>query len=290
MNIDEISTRIAASTGMTPSGMQRELLEELMESHRRLEVLHDDKAPSLLRACSDAAGCWSGVATGRRPSGLGKADPSSENGCILLPWIGPSYERGGICVIGNNIRTAGDFWEYAFEYRLALSAEHGQVPQLRRGKNPHGSRWARHTMRDVVAVRRSMRDEADLGHRNDDELADAMLASARLQAVKCSPIGGLSRPTAAMQRRCPSRYLSHEISVIRPSTLLVYGVAARRAVGKLGALTLTESTQRFRRGTLQLTDFSCEVFFLRHPAHGGWHHAHRELVASLEERPALPPP
>lgn len=290
MDITEVSNRIVASKGVEPVGAQRELLRELTEFYGELGLLDGELIPSLTRACSAAGECWKKVAENERPQRVPSTfDARSENGCIFLPWVGPSYQRGGICVVGTNIRRkdARPQWEYAFEHRIALDPKWGQVPELRRGRNPHKSRWARHSMRDVVAVQRSMRGESELKHRDHDELAEAMLSSARVQAVKCSPLGGLGTPTPTMSEQCPRRYLQRELDILRPSVLLVYGTLARWGVARLGKVAIEEQEHRFRRGTIQLAGFRSEVFFLTHPAHGGWHPAHRALVASLEKRPIV---
>lgn len=281
-----MSARIVASKGIEPVGAQRELLREVTDLYRRLDVLGADIIPSLTRACPAASACWEGI--DRPPAVASKHDARSENGCIFLPWVGPNYARGGICVVGTNIRRHDERpqWEYALEHRIALDPKSGQVPRLRRGNDPHGSRWARSTMRDVVAVQRSMRGESELNHQDNLELADAMLSSARIQAVKCSPLGGRGTPTLTMSRQCPSRYLGREIEVIRPSILLVYGVVARWGIARLGKITLEKSERRFRRGKVQFSAFTCEAFFLFHPAHGGWSRAHEALKESLKQRPA----
>lgn len=292
MDIAEVSARIVASKGMAPLGAQRELLEQVAEIHRRLEVLDGDFAPSLIRACSYASACWKEVAVAKRPRQIPSSfDIHSENGCIFLPWVGPSYARGGICVVGTNLHRHTDEpqWEYALEQRIALDPKWGQVPELRRGKKRiHKSLWAYRTMRDVVAVQRSMAGEVELDASSGNELAEAMLSSARIQAVKCSPVGHLSTPTSAMSEQCPRRFLSGEISVLRPSVLLVYGNRAREGVARIGNVEWAESKRRFRRGSLQRSDFVCDVFFLAHPAalHGAWSAAHEALKASLKRRPA----
>jgi len=67
--------------------------------------------------------------------------------------------------------------------------------------------------------------------------------------------------------------------------LLAYGGAAHGALAELGAVSIDESRPRFRRGTITLAERNCAVFLLTHPAHGGWHAAHRALVASLNAQP-----
>lgn len=237
--------------------------------------------------CPSATACWERIAEEKRPHGVGQFDPASQKGCMILPWVGPRYRRGGVAVLGMNLRYAGADWEFAMEYRIVGDPKWGQEPALRAGKRAHGSYWSTGTMRDVAAVHRSWRGEPNVDTRTPSDLADALLESVRVQAVKCSPIGGRSTPEPAMSSNCPPRFLRKELGVLRPSALLAYGGPAHGALHHLGELSVDEHTEGFRRGTMK-TDGGCfEVFLLTHPAHGGWHAAHRALVKSLTSRPAL---
>lgn len=278
--------RIVQSKGAPPSGEQLELLVNLSRLYDEMGILGEGPLPALHRTCPQAAECWARIASNERPAGVGQFDAGSEKGCIFLPWVGPAYRRGGVCVLGMNLRYGGADWEFAMEHRIALDPKWGQEQALRAGRRAHGSYWATRTMRDVAAVIRSSRGETELDTRAPSELADALLCSVRVQAVKCSPIGGRSSPEPAMNRSCPPRYLRREIDVLQPAALLAYGGPAHAALAELGEVSIEESVDRFCRGVMKHPGGTVAVFLLTHPAHGGWHKAHRALVASLTTRPA----
>ncbi len=273
------------------------MLLALCKVYEDAGVLSGDPLPTLHQVCSQASECWKGVESDKRAHGVGAFDAGSEKGCMFLPWVGPAYHPGGVAVLGMNLRYAGGDWELAMEHRIAVEPGCGQEAKLRsQGGRAHRSYWSKGTMRDVAAVLRSARSASAIDTKDPNELADALLASARLQAVKCSPIGGRSSPEPAMSERCPRLFLRAELAVLRPSVLLAYGGPAHAAVHQVGTVTVDEKATRtsakgtslltFRRGTLVLPGgASILVFLLTHPAHGGWHQAHRELVASLTTRP-----
>ncbi len=289
MDADVLTTRLVRSKAPPPTAKQLEMLLALCKVYEDAGVLSGDPLPALHRVCPHAGECWKGV-EGKRAHGVGAFDADSEKGCMLLPWVGPAYRPGGVAVLGMNLRYAGGDWELAMEHRIAVEPGCGQEAKLRsQGGRAHRSYWSKGTMRDVAAVLRSTRGAPLLDTKDPNELADALLASARLQAVKCSPIGGRSSPEPAMSERCPQQFLRAELGVLKPSVLLAYGGPAHGAVHQAGNVTINEKITRFRRGTLALSGgTSIDVLLLTHPAHGGWHQAHRELVVSLTTRP-IPP-
>jgi hypothetical protein len=202
---------------------------------------------------------------------------------MFMPWVGPAYQLGGVCVVGLNLRYGGGDRPMGSEYRIAAH----QDVRLREGRNPHGSRWARSTMAGAIAVLRAGAGGAVTDDADDDELADTLARTARLQAVKCSPAGGRSSPTAAMQRNCPARFLAAELEVLRPGALLVYGRAAANAVARIGTLELVDDQRRFQRATVRADGWHGEAFMLTHPAHGSWYPAQRALLASLAAKPPV---
>jgi len=282
----ELTTRIVQSKAQPPKGEQLELLLELTARYGEMGILDGQVLPALHTVCPAAQECWSRIPSSKRPSGIGQFDARSEKGCMFLPWAGPRYRRGGVCVLGMNLRYAGEDWEFAMEHRIALDPSGGQEQSLRVGRRAHRSYWSRGTMRDAAAVLRSWRGEAHLETQEPSELVDALLSTARVQAVKCSPIEGRSSPEPAMSRNCPPRYLRMEVDVLRPAVMLSYGGPAHGALRELGELAVEEDVRGFRRGTMRHAGGAFTVFLLTHPAHGGWHAAHHALVVSLVARPA----
>jgi hypothetical protein len=276
----DLAASVHFTSGAPPSSRQSTWFPKLTRVYADAGLLHGDRVPSLAEACPAAADCWK-RRKDRRPIGQSDTDATCDNGCIFMPWVGDHYGEGGICIIGMNLRYGGGDRPIGCEFRVARHQEQA----LREGKDPHGSRWARATLSGAVAVMRARAGKPVTDTADGDELADALRHTARLQAVKCSPRGGRSSPTAAMQRNCPPRYMSAELNVLRPGVLLVYGRAAEQAVCRLGELDERESAPRFRRGKLHLGDRDSDVFFLAHPAHGGWYPAQRALIESLASAP-----
>ncbi len=281
MDSQDLIQRIVRSSAPAPERAQLELLVALTTLYRDMGLVPSGTLPALHRACPLASRCWSRCSPSEFPTGVGRIDPASEKGCIVLPWVGPMYRAGGVCVLGMNLRFGGEDWEFAMDHRIARDANGGQESRLRAGKRAHGSYWATGTMRDVAALTRSGRGDSPLEPANRDELGDALLSVARLQAVKCSPVGGRSSPKPEMLSHCPSAFLARELAVLRPGALLAYGRPAEGALRSVGQLSLRPAVDGFRRGTLIHGAEKQEVFLLTHPAHPGWHRAHGALLASL---------
>lgn len=285
MDRDALIEHIVRSTEAPVTPQQIDFLLQLASIYAHRGVLRDRLIPSLVRCCEMAMECWRDVSEERRPRGVSGRDPASENGCMILPWVGPEYMRGGVCVLGMNIHYGGGDAELGIEYRIALDPKWGQLPNLRKGRQPHRSKWAKCTMQDVAAVLRAARG---LPPETTDpsELADALLRSSRVQVVKCSPIGERSTPLPNMVRNCPSQFMLRELDVLQPSVLLAYGQPVKEALRGAGGWTVEESEPTFQRGTMKLRP-GTTVLVLTHPAHGrgGWTVAHRALLRSLEERP-----
>ena len=267
-----LNERIARSGGQLESTVQAEMLGSLLAMYREVGVLDQDTAHALHQVCPSARECWSKAAD-RRPQGVAEGDPLSRRGCIFLPWIGPEYRPGGIVVLGLNLRIGDDAgrWDLSNEFRISRAQE----AALREGRLAHGSRWASHTTRDASIVSRA------LGIGNVRDQVDALRAMARLQTVKCSPVGGRSSPTQAMRRNCPPLFLRRELQILAPRAMLVYGRAAERAVRSVG-VSLDRRSKYYACGTASLVpNREAAVFCLTHPAHGGWYRAHAALNDEL---------
>lgn len=286
VDAQELKSRLARSMAPPPTEEQLALLSELVAVYAESGVLRGTALDPLHSLCPSAEDCWARIPKAERPCGVGRFDAESKKGCMILPWVGPRYRRGGVAVLGMNLRYAGADWEFAMEYRIVGDPKFGQEVSLRAGKRAHGSYWATGTMRDVAAVLRSRRRESKVETRAPGELANALLESARVQAVKCSPIGGRSTPEPAMSTNCPQLFLRKELAMLCPSVLLAYGRSVHGALSHLGELRITERAGSFQRGTLDVEGGRVEVFLLTHPAHGGWHAAHRALVESLTSHAA----
>ncbi len=281
----DLDRRMVAARADEPRGEQRALVLELARLYEGEGLCDGGVFRALHKVCPDATKCWEDVPEGKPEAGVGRFDARSEKGCIFLPWVGPEYRCGGVCVLGMNLRFGNGDWEFAVEHRIALDPQHGQKQALRTNRRAHRSHWAKGTMQDVAAVLRSRRGDEDVGMSTPAERASALLVSARIQAVKCSPARGRSSPTPAMNTNCPRRFLPKEIDILKPSVVLAYGRPAHDALATLGAMTAHEKVERFRRSSLTHAGSAFTVFLLTHPAHGGWHATHDALVASLKAHP-----
>lgn len=205
MNDVDLERHLRGAGGPRPAGHAAELVPLLLAQYAARGAVVGATLPALHRACDCAAGCWQGLEPGAKAPARDPDDHApGEKGSIFLPWIGPGYREGGICVVGMNLRYRGLGWALGVEYEIAADPKHGQEQALRAGRRAHGSAWSTFTMRDVLVVRRARGEiPMDVSERDGDALADCLMVSARLQAVKCSPIGGRGGPSRAMTTNCP---------------------------------------------------------------------------------------
>jgi hypothetical protein len=251
----------------------RALMDAMQAIYDRPDGLAGKRDCALGVCCPAADACW-----GERQ------DPHRAHGTIFPPWIGADYRPGGVCVVGLNLRIGagrGTYWE--IERKIAGD----QYRALAAGRSRStGSRWASSTMRDAALVLRSIALRSLHEPPDGAELARTLERTARVQTVKCSPGRGRGTPLRPMRINCPPRYLRHELEVLRPGVLLVYGRVAAAAILTLGSEhDVQRSGKRFRRMALRLDQWACTTFMLTHPAHGGWRTDHELLRASLADRP-----
>jgi hypothetical protein len=254
-----------------PLSINESLMGAVERVYDRPDVLAGARDAALGLCCPSADACWSD-----------RQDPHRTRGSMFPPWIGAGYRPGGVCVVGLNLRIgtgAGTYWEIerkvAGDQHASLAAGH------RRSK---GSRWASATMRDAAVVLRDLAGRPLDEPFNGVELAHTLEQTARVQTVKCSPGQGRGTPLKPMPINCPPRFLRHELDVLRPGVLLVYGAVPAAAIRALGSEhEVQRPGKRFRRMSLRFDDWAATAFMLTHPAHSGWDHDHGQLRASLAE-------
>lgn len=264
-----------------PTEMNTEFSQEFETLYALRGVLPHRPRPTLARCCPDGQACWKGLT----PRGGTSKDPDSENDSIFLPWVGPDYRRGGVCVVGINLNVgkgSGTWWgterKIADEQRTALALAAGEI-------RVHDSHWAFATSSAAAVVLRSL-DGRSGGAPEGAELVAALDRTARVQSVKCSPPRvDRGSPEPAMWQNCPPRFLGAELEILKPNVLLVYGKQPKAAVRALGVESDVERVGRFRRLTLSIADRDVTVFCLTHTGHGGWRADKRPLEDSLLERP-----
>jgi len=93
------------------------------------------------------------------------------------------------------------------------------------------------------------------------------------------------RPDARMCERCPPRFLWHELRVLRPAAVVIFGRDAFNALDGHKRLKWRCGTS-LCRGTLSYDDdCSASVFWLPHPTASDWGDGQEALIRSLRRKP-----
>ena len=146
------------------------------------------------------------------------------DGSLCLPWIGPRYTPGGVAIVALNMNISPeDNTDRIYEYWISYEQH---IHWLAAGYQKNdGSRFAFGAHRSAAALL-----DAQTGRpvvdRLPEQLPDAVLSTARLQAVKCLPKRASSKPSSAMRQLCVPMVLIDELDVVRPGTVLVLGAVA----------------------------------------------------------------
>lgn len=231
--------------------------------------------PPLWEACRHAESCWR-AERGQRPR------PMSAR----MPYVGPDYPKHRIAVVAINSRDSG---HAGAEVRATAQA----IASLRVGRREygHGSFFHYRVACAVHAALGSLNDEPVDQEPAPRVAAESLLASARLQAVQCSP-GSTSRrtPTQAMVRNCPEFLLRGQLEILAPRVLLLVGGAAHRAIESPPLavdweITWQASGRSFSRGKTLLAGREMTVLAFRHPSYTGWSRSWQAYLASVQANP-----
>jgi Uracil DNA glycosylase superfamily len=269
-----------------PGPTQLELLAAVIDAYQDQEVVVGVEAPPLCTSCPANEPCWARIRA-KRP----KAEPRLEDGGIALPWIGPDYRPGGVGMVAINRRrdalaaggrTGGSYDEFRVTREQLSGLAKGQ-------RRIHRSNFIWGATAVLAMVLHSVRGQTPPARIGADGRIEALNATARLQAVKCSPLHQFqprSSPTPEMVRHCPPRYLENEIKTLRPSVLVCFGKPPRDALIAFGAMGL-DSARNVRRGRITVAGSEIDLFAVPHPsAFGRFKEARKELGAELYRRPA----
>jgi hypothetical protein len=261
-----------------PRGQQAQLLLGLIGVYVRHGLLGAGDPEPLCRVCPNQAVCWATLPEARR-------DGPYDNGSVCLPWVGPTYAPGGVAVIGINPNfAAGDYTDFLAEHSISYGQH---IASLSAGHEKNGgSRFAYGSMRAAAALL-DLLDGHPVLDRRPSQLADAVLRTARLQAVKCIPVRPGSTPAPEMWRRCPPMLLADKLDVLRPAHLLVLGSSETMwAVQMLPGYTAVPCrADRLSRGKLHGAGWEAEVYGVDHPAAWGYADAsERSLISHLQRR------
>ncbi len=264
--------------------MRVALLEDLEPLYVANGVLQDGYAPSLQRCCVSRETCWAGALD--RKQGEHVIDERiGENASLPWPWIGGRYEPGGVCMLSQNLNMEdGNAGTLAVEYEISSEVEQA----FERGdQTPYGSSNFHWRMLSAAgAVLSSLDGEEPQLELTDTKQALATMARiARIQAVKCSPRGSRSSPTAEMVKQCPSLFSSEELRILKPRVIIALGNPAFAAFSSLDVVW-SQTGEHFWRGELTL-DERVTALWLYHPTSRGglWPASQQALVKSLRAKP-----
>ncbi len=230
--------------------------------------------------CPNAAECWHS-----------KVEKPEAPHRYRIPYVGPRYLSSGVLIVGMNSRDDGKS-DAAFrgmaEYRTTLHS----------GRRAWGGQFQFRAATLVGLLIASQRGESLEGIPGLGELAERLLASARLQAVQCSPVNRARRsPAKEMWSRCPPFVAEAQFQVLKPTAIALLGAETRRRVQALAALDIQwdvpwdPGSPGWARGTAEVGgNERAEIFALYHPAAvGGWGKSVGKLRDSLATRPLRQP-
>jgi hypothetical protein len=229
-----------------------------------------DRALPLDCDCPAAAACWSGLGALERP-------PRAE-APISVPWIGPGYAAGGVVAVAINFNSYGGLGGQWWIRRGAIDA-------LRAG---HRKRFDYRTGTYLALIHACLAGQQLDAEPATATVADAWEASAFVEAIKCSPRRTSSRPTEAMWRNCPPRYLVDELELLAPGAILLVGQDTMGAVAGLLSAELVEDQPRVWRGRSELSGRPVELVGCNHPSFGHWRTSTPSLARSLGSHPLEP--
>jgi hypothetical protein len=243
---------------VVPSHLRSPIAIELFERCLALIDARDLHRESCLRvSCQHAGRCW-----------------AVEEGCptspVLprLPWIGPDYLPGGVVIVGMNAPTHAGLFDETFVTEAAFrELEAGR--QRFFGSRARGPSWFHYR----AAVAAGLLIDWAAGRvptvREPVTAVEAVMASARIQAVQCAPANGPRRtPTSAMLKHCPTHLAWPTLEILAPRRVALFGTATRRAFEKSHQVEWIVSEPLLRRGTTLLGKQLVDVFSLRHPSSG----------------------
>jgi hypothetical protein len=198
---------------------------------------------------------------------------------VSVPWIGSDYFQHRLCVVAINQNCYGGLGAHWWITRGAIE----DLKQNRGGKRPFHLNAGRYLAALFAALDSQPLPDVQVleGPEVAAAAASAWSRCAFHEAVKCAPTEDRSKPTTAMWRNCPPRYLQDELKILAPKTILAIGRPTWEAMKGIGAVEGTDYGKAFWRGVLDLDGEPAEVFFVNHPAFGNWRSSLSALVMSL---------
>jgi hypothetical protein len=257
---------------------QVELLAALLELYRREGVVADNEDLPLCLHCGDRNACWT-------------TPPLEDGNGISFPYIGPDYCGGGVVIVGMNMNEA---WRLPVEFGITEIA----IERLENGWRTmppwtsvrgRGSPYHYRSTRSARAVLAAQGGEDKLDVTEPQQLVPTLLATARVQAVKCQPgdehDGRNFAPYPEMYEPCRRRFLEAELGILRPGTILAFGGPVRGLVVHALCDNLEDREDGLFIAELHREWGDARVYSLCHPsARGGqWTRSHERLIEILED-------
>ncbi len=265
-----------------PRGVALRLLTRIGTLYERLGLMSESKPEPLWRCCPHGAECWAGATKPRRGSKV-------NDGRITLPWIGPAYEQGGVVVIAINLHNAsGLLTEYSIVCSSAGTEDHpSQIGSFEASrKQAHRSPFAYRSVRTAAMLLDDLDGLAIRDRSEPSELIAPINRIARLQAVKCAPVGGRrGSPTSTMRQNCPPLLLRAELAILQPSVILTVGGPAEHAIKQLPGYTSVRTQGATKRATSPVEGETCTIFSVAHPVSpAAWQADHGALMRHLRSK------
>jgi hypothetical protein len=262
-----------------PDGWQPEPWMQSAASKRLLDASRAALAQAgfagdecLTAICASAAECWGGHLHRPRDEVLPR-----------LPWIGPEYRVDGVVVVGMNAQSHAGLMDEA--YVVAETCRQLSAGRQRFfGVSDARPSWFHYRAAAVAGLLIDARAGRALTIRRPAASVAALLGSARVQAVQCSPAASSRRtPSASMLRLCPPRAAWPVLEVLRPAHIAVLGTEARSAFERRYAVTWTVNEPLLRVGLTMIAGNQAQVFGLRHPSSGFGMRSIRRLAELLDD-------
>lgn len=255
--IESTGTATAFIAGLVTDGVSDErvdVLRELVDLYRSLDLLPKDRDAPLCRVCPNRRECWKNT---RSPDNFRQAG-------ISVPWIGRAYGRNRVLIVATNFNDWGGLDANWHECQENQHAFENRRPGL--GGRSFADGAFRYANLAIASIRgRGL--PADWRHPDRKDLAPLIDTVAFLQAVKCSPGSARSNPTEAMRQRCPPFLLKRELAILRPRVVLLLGRSTvRDPVRKMLQVEWGEAPGSMERDRFQLDGAPVELFSLNHPS------------------------
>jgi hypothetical protein len=252
----------------------------LLEAWRQRVNSRIPEDTDLRSACKYAGDCWSG-------DHGGKPDQMR----VRLPWIGPRYPVRRIAVVAINARDSG---APDAEVKATLGVVEC-LRQNRRGYGPNGRSFFHYRIASAVHAAMQSQDRRPVEKNPPPaQVVEAVLCSARLQAVQCAPCSTARRsPTPAMVRNCPGFLLREQRELLAPEVLMLFGQPAHRAIEEpqldmTWDTTWEQSGRCFSRGQTNLAGLPLTVCAFAHPSTAKWSTSWRRFRESIIANPLAP--